>query len=47
MRCKNGQTVNPSVTCMYDIDIYGYVTGCRDASHLESCSKFACFIRFA
>ena len=44
IRCKNGACVDQEFRCLYDEDVYGLLTGCRDASHLENCGKLHLFL---
>ncbi|XP_072172014.1 uncharacterized protein [Diadema setosum] len=42
MRCSNGACADANATCIYDVTSSGYITGCRDVSHLRSCADFQC-----
>ncbi|XP_038077816.1 G-protein coupled receptor GRL101-like isoform X2 [Patiria miniata] len=42
IQCKSGLCVSEQHRCIYDIDKYGYVTGCPDVTHLGDCGSFAC-----
>ena len=37
--CKNGQRVDPEHVCTFSKNQYGYISGCRDLTHLRSCGK--------
>ena len=37
--CNNGVCANGSSKCIYDTNQRGYITGCRDVTHLRSCGK--------
>lgn len=37
--CNNGHYANISVKCIYDMDEYGYIIGCRDVTHLRDCGN--------
>ena len=39
LKCKSGNSVSSTTKCLYNIDKYGYMTGCRDATHLEDCGR--------
>ena len=44
LSCKNGACVPLDHRCMFTIDKYGFMTGCRDATHLAKCGmKFPSF----
>ncbi|XP_072021058.1 uncharacterized protein [Amphiura filiformis] len=42
LSCKNGACVDPQYQCVYNKDRYGFMQGCRDATHLENCGDFSC-----
>ena len=37
--CKNGKSYHSAERCLYDIDEFGVLKTCRDASHLKSCGN--------
>ncbi|XP_053373490.1 uncharacterized protein LOC123531432 isoform X2 [Mercenaria mercenaria] len=39
---KEKNRVPGSLLCVYDIDEYGYMKGCRSGSHLQNCGSFVC-----
>ncbi len=36
-QCKNGQSYKYDEQCLLNIDRYGFMSTCRDATHLEHC----------
>ena len=38
----HSQCFKISQICMYDLDIYGHITYCRNGAHLKTCSAFEC-----
>lgn len=41
-KCTSGNMIDKNLRCLYEIDRYGYQTGCRDVSHLIDCADFEC-----
>lgn len=41
-QCTSGNLISRDLRCLYEIDRYGYQTGCRDVSHLIDCAIFKC-----
>ena len=37
--CKNGACADERYMCLNDKDKYGFLLGCRDATHLEDCGN--------
>ncbi|XP_045177196.2 G-protein coupled receptor GRL101-like, partial [Mercenaria mercenaria] len=42
IKCNNGKVVPADTRCIYNVDRYGSVTGCRDNTHLLDCESFEC-----
>ena len=39
LHCKNGAMHHASDRCLYDVDDFRILKGCRDATHLENCGR--------
>ncbi|XP_071479555.1 uncharacterized protein [Diadema antillarum] len=42
VKCGDGACTSVQSVCMYDIDQFGLMEGCRDATHLRDCHDFPC-----
>ncbi|KAL4225125.1 G-protein coupled receptor [Mactra antiquata] len=42
IKCNTGSVVPLHHRCLYNIDKYGYATGCRDNTHLLNCETWTC-----
>ncbi|XP_072165320.1 uncharacterized protein [Diadema setosum] len=42
VKCGDGACTSVQSVCIYDIDQFGLMEGCRDATHLRDCHDFPC-----
>ena len=44
LACGNGISTSQSNKCLYKLDEFGHIKGCRSLKHLQNCGKYG-FLR--
>ena len=43
LACGNGISTSQSNKCLYKLDEFGHIKGCRSLQHLQNCGKYGLF----
>ena len=43
LACGNGISTSQSNKCLYQLDEFGHIIGCRSLKHLQNCGKYGLF----